>query len=263
MEPLLLNKTNRLKLARAFRNHTRFDMGIDCAVEGQMGHAFADDVAEPTVFLIELGGFFAYLAGDARSTAGRELVAALNGSKLFIPANAGVPAEDDWAVLLQEVHGDRLVAVDRYRFSSEKVMVAHLDGQLRESPYRDSIRRIDLGLATLFVNHPKGWVDLGAYESAEDFVDRSIGYCLLDGDELLGVAYGSLVCSRGIEVSIFVHPEHRQRGLATALAASLLRYCWEHHMDANWDAANPASCKLAMKLGYVPRGSYVAQFLRG
>jgi hypothetical protein len=84
MNPLPLNKTNRLKLARAFRKHTRVDMGIDCAIEGQMGEAYTDDAEEAAVFLIELGGFFAYLAGDAQSAAARKLVAALKGSKLFI-----------------------------------------------------------------------------------------------------------------------------------------------------------------------------------
>lgn len=262
MNPLPLSKSNRLKLARAFGNHTRFDTGIDCAIEGQMGDAFADDADHPTVFLIEQGGFFSYLGGDAQSPAARALVAALTGPKLFIPASAGAPAGDGWPALLQEVHGARVVPVDRYRFSSERVTVAHLDSLLRESPFTDAIQRMDAIVAARFGNHPQGWVDLGAYESADDFLARSIGYCVVENGELVGAAYGSLVCSWGIEVSIFVHPEYRRRGLATALGAALLHYCWEHNMDANWDAANPASCQLALKLGYVARGSYVAHFLQ-
>lgn len=259
MNLLPLTRSNRLKLARAFRRHTRFDTGIDCAVEGQMGHAFADDVENPTVFLIEQGGFFAYLAGDAHSPVGRALATALSGPKLLITAHAG----DPWPAVLQELHGNRLVPVDRYRYSSENITLEHLNSLLNESPFRDAIRRMDVDLASRLGHHPQGWVDIGAYESPEDFVARSIGYCLLDGDDLVGAAYGSLVCSRGIEVSIFVHPEHRRRGLATALGASLLRYCWENNMDANWDAANPASCNLALKLDYAPLGSYVAHFLSG
>lgn len=68
-------------------------MGIDCDVEGQMGRAFAGDANDPTVFLIEQGGIFAYLAGAAHSPAGRALAAALSGPELLIPAYANPPAD--------------------------------------------------------------------------------------------------------------------------------------------------------------------------
>lgn len=44
---LELNKTNRLKLARVFRNHKRVDSSIDCVIEGQMGKAFVNDITHP------------------------------------------------------------------------------------------------------------------------------------------------------------------------------------------------------------------------
>jgi GNAT superfamily N-acetyltransferase len=68
-------------------------------------------------------------------------------------------------------------------------------------------------------------------------------------------------CSRGIEVSIYVLPEHRRRGIATLLAARLLEWRQDNRMDAHWDAANPESCKLAIKLGYKPAGSNEAYVL--
>ena len=75
---------------------------------------------------------------------------------------------------------------------------------------------------------------------------------------MAGAAFSSLVCSRGIEVSIFIEPEYRRKGLATVLGASLVRYCVENNADANWDAANPESCQLAERLGYVPVREYDA-----
>jgi len=59
-------------------------------------------------------------------------------------------------------------------------------------------------------------------------------------------------------VSVVVRPDHRQRGMATTLSALLLRDCLARNIDANWDAANPESCRLALKLGYQPLGSYTA-----
>ena len=103
--------------------------------------------------------------------------------------------------------------------------------------------------------------DISDFESPEDFAERGIGYCLRDSDTMVGVAYSSLVCSKGIEISIFVLPQHRRKGLATALAGNLLRWCLKHDMDPHWDAANPESCRLAEKLGYVQTGEYEAYIL--
>ena len=62
-------------------------------------------------------------------------------------------------------------------------------------------------------------------------------------------------------MSIFVADEYRRQGVATALAAHLLCWCLQNHVDPHWDAANPESCRLARKLGYVPAGDYQAYYL--
>ncbi|HWQ83455.1 MAG TPA: GNAT family N-acetyltransferase, partial [Anaerolineales bacterium] len=99
------------------------------------------------------------------------------------------------------------------------------------------------------------------YDSAEDFVERGIGYVSIQQGEILGAAFASLVNSRGIEVSIYVEEAHRRQGLATALASALLISCLERRLEPHWDAANPESCRLASKLGYQFQGSYEAYYL--
>jgi GNAT superfamily N-acetyltransferase len=244
-----LTKGNRIRLARAFRDTPRVDLSIDCAIEGQMGKAFVDDPANPTAWMIEQSGFFCCFAGDARSAGGHEIVRGLTPYKMLMPSPTG------WLEVAQEVHGDKLTVFDRYSFSSESLSVAYLDGLLRDSPFRDEIGRIDAGLAAR-VYGSDGFVDLSDFDSAEDFVARGVGFCLMDGDMLVGAAYSSLVCSKGIETSLFVLPEHRRKGVATALASALLKWCLENGADPHWDAANPESCKLALKLGYVRAGAY-------
>ena len=110
--------------------------------------------------------------------------------------------------------------------------------------------------------HPSSSADLSDFESVEDFLARGIGYGVMRNDTVIGVAYSSLICSKGIEVSIFVSPDHRRRGIATALASHLLRWSLEHRLDPHWDAANPESCKLAEKLGYTPTETYTAYYLQ-
>jgi len=251
-----LTKPNRIKLARAFKNNKRVDLSIDCAIEGQMGKAFADDAKTPTVFEIELGHFFCYFAGNAASVAGYETIQSLPSYRMLMPSSPG------WIEVAQEVHGDRLSKLARYSFSSGNLSIDHLKRLLAGSPFRDRIRCIDAASARQLSNSPDSVFGISDFEPAEDFVERGIGYYLMDGDAMMGVAYSSLACSRGIEVSIFVMPEHRRKGVATCLASALIQWCLENNADPHWDAANAESCGLAEKLGYVPIETYDAYFLR-
>ena len=103
--------------------------------------------------------------------------------------------------------------------------------------------------------------DLAQFDSSEDFIRRGIGYYVDDGGRLAGTAFSSLVCSKGIEVSIFVSVEQRRKGLASSLGAYLLMWCLESGIEPHWDAANPESCRLAEKLGYERSGTYRAHLL--
>ena len=252
-----LTRANRIKLARAFKNNKRVDLSIECAIEGQMGKAFADDARNPTVFEIELGHFFCYFAGNAASAAGTEMIKGLPSYRMLLPSSPG------WMDIAQEIHGDKLVRHTRYSFSSGNLSMEHLERLLADSPFRDRLVRMDAAIAGQLSNSPESVFEISDFEPAEDFVERGIGYCLMDGDALMGVAYSSLVCSRGIEVSIFVMPEHRRKGVATCLASALVKWCLENNTDPHWDAANRESCGLAEKLGYVPTETYDAYVLRG
>jgi len=252
---LALTRANRLRLARAFKNNKRVDFSIACAIEDQMGAAFVDDLENPTAFAIEQSNFFLYFAGDARGPGGRKMIAQLPPYRLLMPS----PLE--WIAAIRATHGDRLVTTLRYSFSAERLTLEHLDRLLAGSPFREAVRRIDAALAGQILDDQGGFFDLSDFDSAEDFVQRGLGFCLLDGDVMIGAAYSSLVCSQGIEISLFVSPEHRRQGIATALTSWLLRECLANNMEPHWDAANEESCLLAEKLGYVPTETYQALFL--
>jgi L-amino acid N-acyltransferase YncA len=105
------------------------------------------------------------------------------------------------------------------------------------------------------------FVDLSYFDSPEDFAQRGLGFYASADHAIVGAAYSQLVCSRGIEVSLYVAPKQRERGLGTLLASHLVKACLEHGQAAHWDAANLESCRLAQKLGYVPCGKYQAYYL--
>ena len=242
---LPLTPTNRLRVAEAFRHNPRVDYSLDCVIEGQMGRAYVDDPERPSAWRVTVGPFW-YFAGDAGSPGGRALLAE------YPPYNLLMPSPPAWAAAAKEVFGERLVAFPRYSFDAGSLSEARLSAILDASPHRDRVRRVDAALLAA----PGNLVEFEDYDSAEDFLARGLGYTLLEDGKPAGAAYASLVCSRGIEVSLFVDEPYRRRGVATAISAALLRECVRRGLRPNWDAANQESCALAEKLGYTPAGTY-------
>jgi GNAT superfamily N-acetyltransferase len=240
---LELNKANRLQVAQAFRFNKRVDFSIECVVEGQLGRVFVDDPSRPGAYCIRVGPF-GYFAGDAGSAAARDLMASFPAYHLLMPSPAA------WLELAREIFGEHLVTFPRYSFSSTQLSAEHLGHLLTGSRFRDRIVPISLELATQAAGQPESFLALSDFDSAADFVQRGLGYAVLDDNKMAGAAYSSLVCSQGIEVSVYVEERHRQRGVATALCSRLLLECLALGLRPNWDAANAESVRLARKLGY-------------
>lgn len=238
-----LNKKNRLKLARAFRDNKRVDYSIDCVIEGQMGKAYVDNPSQPSAYRITIGPFW-YFAGEADSPGGRQMMSNFPAYSLLMPSP---PA---WLDVAREIFGAHLQPFTRYSFSSANLSADHLKHLLGNSGYQERIIPIHEELATQLASQPDSYLEIADFDSVQDFIERGLGFTLLDGGKVMGVAYSSLVCSRGIEVSIYVEEPYRQQGVATALASRLLMESLHHNLLPNWDAANPESCKLAIKLGY-------------
>lgn len=249
---LELNKANRLRLARAFRHHRRVDYAIDCVVEGQMGWAFADDQHQPTAFVIAIPPFY-YFAGDANSPGAQTLLRKLP------PYGLLMPSPPDWLAAANHLFPS-LEVFTRYNFTSDGLSQTHLTTLLHNSPYCDRVVPLDASLLERWVAQPENDLSIEAFDSPADFLERGLGFTVLDGEQMLGIAYSSLVCSQGIEVSLYVKERHRERGVATALACQLLLTCLHQGMRPNWDAANLESYKLAQKLGYTFAGAYEAYY---
>lgn len=254
MTPLPLTKTNRITVARAFHHVPRVDLSIECVLEAQMGHVIVDDSTNPSVFKIEVGPFF-YLAGDAASQAGQKMLASITPYTLFMPSAPG------WIEAAQALYRDRLATMQRWGFSAENLSADHVRNLCQISAWHNAIKRMEQPFLDS-VWAQDHFVDLSDFDSAEDFYRRSIGFYAEANGTIVGAAYGSLACSRGIEVSIFVLPDYRRQGMATGLAANLIAWCLSHNTEAHWDAANESSCDLAIKLGYTPAESYVAYYLK-
>ena len=57
------------------------------------------------------------------------------------------------------------------------------------------------------------FIDFSDFDSAEDFVERGLGFYLDESGRIMGAIYSSLVCSIGMEVSLFVVNDYRRQGV--------------------------------------------------
>jgi GNAT superfamily N-acetyltransferase len=172
-----------------------------------------------------------------------------------------MPSPPEWVEVAREMHGGRLIEFSRYRFSPDHLSTEHLQMLLSNSAYENSILPITSELAEGIARQSADFFDISDFDSTQDFEARGIGFAALAGEEVIGTAYSSLVCSKGIEVSIYVGEKHRRQGAATALGSRLVLECVKRGLRPNWDAANPESYKLALKLGFVFLELYDAYYV--
>jgi hypothetical protein len=247
-----LTRANRIRLGRAFRNVPRVDLSIPCLLEDQIGRVYVDDPDHPSAFVLR-NGVFNYYAGDPHGPGVEAVLAQLEPYTLIMPSAPG------WLEAIQARYGEQVQPFERYSFSSEGLSQARLDHLWQISRHCEHIRPIDVD----FVGRLWGqdyWLDLSEFESPQDFNERGFGFMIYRSGKLAGAAWSSLVCSQGIEVSVFVQDDYRRQGMALALCARLLSLCLELGLQAHWDAANLESCALATKLGYKFAESYTAYY---
>lgn len=253
MLELPLSKANRLRLARAFHAVPRVDLSIDCVVEGQMGKAYVDDAERPTVYQIRTGPF-AYFAGDPAGAPAQALLDALAPYTLLMPSAPG------WVEAAQARHGAKLKPIDRYSLSAAALSAEHFRRLAAASTWPERVKPMDESFAAGLWGR-EHFIDLSDYDSPLDFVERGAGFYVAEEAEVLGAAWASLACSRGVEVSVFVEDAHQRRGMATALCSALGLWCLERGLEPHWDAANRESVALALKLGYDRPAGYQAHVL--
>ncbi|TAK11480.1 MAG: GNAT family N-acetyltransferase [Anaerolineae bacterium] len=224
-------------------------------LEGHMGQVLADDAQRPNVVVLTLPNIkYNILGGDAGHPAAREYLEKLPRlSPLFF----GAPG---WKELFISVHANKLVVRKRYAFSSQSLDPAHLRLLRAKLAPEFTTRRIDLPLAQQIAAHKEEITkeQLFGFKSAEDFMQRGIGYAAFDGNRMVCIAAAGSACSKGIEIQINTNSKYQGRGLASAVGAELILWCLENGIDPNWDAATEISAGLARKLGYTSLGAYDA-----
>lgn len=216
-------------------------VAVDAVLQGHHGSVRADSADHPRVASMTAGDFVLF-AGDPAAPYAKDLVPQAKHALLVSPSSA-------WTKLIHDIHGDRITAEDRYDFSSDTLAPDRLDNLRKQCPAEFEIRRIDAGLASR-IGKEVGSALVHNYASPEDFVQRGVGFCALHRDRIVCGATSYLHSHKSIEIEIDTLKDYRRKGLATSVAATLIRHCLNQGIDPHWDAGGSISADLAKKLGY-------------
>jgi RimJ/RimL family protein N-acetyltransferase len=96
------------------------------------------------------------------------------------------------------------------------------------------------------------------FGSAEAFLQKGLGLCLLRDDEILCEASTGPAVNGLIELGVITHEPHRGQGYATVTCAHLAHLCQQRGYQTYWNCAkqNGASAAVARKLGYRTEREY-------
>lgn len=225
---------------------------IAAALAGRMGRVLADRPERPRAAVAAAGDFLV-CGGSAGLSAAHLLRAAMSGQKrAWI-----VYAPGSWQDALARVtafHPEERIAFDsavQPEDSRLRRLVAAAPAELRFPAIAgDWIARC----------RTETWSRdfVAEFPADGDFAAFGLGVLAVrDGIAVAG-ASSYLRWQDGIEVQVQTREGYEGRGYATLAAAALILRAQARGLHVCWDAANPASARIAEKLGFRRVGEYAA-----
>ena len=134
-------------------------------------------------------------------------------------------------------------------FTARSDDATSLEALLQGMPPECTLRRIDSQLIERCL-----WRDdlIRVSGSLERFLEKSVGYCLMRGDEILSEAYATYYALNTCEMATVTIDAHRGNGYSTLACAATIRECEKSGFQTVWicESTNRASAAVARKLGY-------------
>ncbi|QWU45717.1 GNAT family N-acetyltransferase [Bacillus sp. NP247] len=247
----------REKLVEMFDN---FDSTIVLSyLQGHMGSAWVDNLENPTVAQITVG-IFVFYAGNPNVEEAKELLYNLPDFTLAIVDS------NEWKERIERIeaiHKGSIEKFKRFRFNKnpDDLDKGYIRDLLSTLPQDYEMKRVDKNIAKSSSFHALSEDFISQFDSIDDFIDRGVGYAILNKGKVVSAATSFSVYDDGIEIEIASHPEHRRKGLATIVASALILDCLDRGKYPSWDGANSESVELAKKLGYTFKESYDTYFI--
>ena len=161
-----------------------------------------------------------------------------------------------WRQRLDSAGGESVRRRERVRFDFRSERAGYL-GEPARCPAGFELQRLSPGLLRKVEKFGLN-LESRFWSSADDFLERGMGVCLVKDGEVASLCYAAAVAGGLAEVDVVTDPEFRGRGLATVVAQQFIRECLGRGVTPTWDcfAYNTGSMRLAEVLGFVERRRY-------
>ena len=246
--PVELQVADRHRLIALFENCPYDRVLIDSVLEGHFGRAYADSPTNPAVARLD-SGEFTMLGGNPNATGVKDLLH-------LAPIGYVTPQTAEWRDTLQSEFGTHLRTLPFTDLSAVALDRAHLVRLTGALPALFELKRIDRALAEQLPADMGNEYCFENFGSIDDFLGRGIGYCILGRNKIVSAATSFAQSRRAIDIEIETVAGYRKQGLATVVGAQLVAHCLERGIEPCWLAANAASERLAVRLGYIRGDCY-------
>ena len=240
--------TNQLR--SLFRSDDPFFRRCLGVLEGSHpGKIFTDDASNPTWGVVseEYDGA-TFFGGEIDSETIEESINSLrHDSELVV----GMWTDDPrWALVPETFYYDGF-CIDFF----ERPIGQGLQQYLQNVPEDCVVRRLD---RDLIMRTQWGPDDVQFQGGLDEWERTCIGYCLMQGDEILCESTAGPPAGNVREPGVITHADHRGRGYATITAAHLVHEIESRAEETFWSCNknNVASAKIGRKLGYTVEKEY-------
>lgn len=228
---------------------------VEAMFSGEFGRAWADDPGAPTVALAEI---------DFWLVAGNPLPPAADDALHFVPKGTIVTdGSQAWDALVRTTLVDCVSERTRTGFATPQPNVWNRK-RLREQSSALAagfeIRAIDADNIDSFLVVAKDFAS--NWRSVDAFLAHGFGFGVFEGERCVAGCSSYTLAGGKLEIEIDTDPEYRRRGLARAVAATLIEHCLDRGLEPCWDAHNPESAALALQLGFVDPYPYTVFVVR-
>ncbi len=229
-----------IELAKANTCNTVYPMSVAEGV--QSGDIYTDDLNAPQYALFWHVSGFAYLTGQPKKEELDEIYALMKNESGKNPRRFVLEIKDEQTASYFQKKEDVEIH-PRYGFRLKELKP---EGEIPEGY---ELKEID---EKLFSEIKGKIVPSSFWSSAEDFMTKGKGYCLMQGGEAAAAAFSAAVSSNQVDIGIETREEHRRKGLAAVVAKKMAAYALSIGKEPVWDceASNIGSRATAEKIGF-------------